>query len=412
MQRAVIDELYRAVVFDEPEVWKRLEERSEECAFLRSMVCTDHSGGIETDLNLGGGSNKCIIPIFLGPKAFFISGMTAAQGVLQNGRSCVTLDYSLSFDSNFAEKLKLLVNRTTAGENSELLDVESVLMLKAHNERVQFDLLPFLYENVRLSRANSSNTRPVDTLVAFRVLDYVDWQEFRSSRVLRVDGMTLEALKAKLRPAAEELIGKLQHSEDFIRHEATALATEALLLRLAALWKVPNRDIKKIFGQLLDFCIVELGFTPLTDLSLIWSAISPKQTAAFLGPILGCPSTMLEKVSGMAWDIAHLRLLERLATQRAHGDFYVPFFVSLDARWRDLLRQNPIRFMLFDDRSRTMRSGRVDEASFLQICHFSASEDAKRLLSVEQSAERKAYASALRIEIMQELVAKERRRWA
>lgn len=412
MQGALIEELYRAVMFGSAESWARLEERSDECEHLRAIVCTDHPGGIELGLTLGIENQRCITPVLLGPRAFFLSALTAVQGMQQAGRSQVNIDYSLSFDSNFAEKLKLLIRRGSAGADKELLDVESVLMSKAHNTRVQFDILPFLYENVRFSRLNPDNTRPVDTMVAFRILDYIDWQEYQRSRTFHVHGISLEDLKKKLRPEVENLISEFQATADFLRHEATALATEALLLRLAALWRMPKRDRAMVFGQLIDFCNLELGFTPLTDLSLIWKAISTKVPAPFLGPLLGSPSTMLKKVSGMAWDIAHLRLLERLATQRAYADFYVPFFVSLDARWRDLLQLNPIRLMLFDDRARMMRSARADEGNFLEICRSSARENPSRVLSAEQSASRRAYALSLRVEAMQELVIKERRRWA
>jgi hypothetical protein len=60
----------------------------------------------------------------------------------------------LSFDSNFAEKLRATLN----GENIEPVDrirVIDVLMLKANNARVQFDVVPFLYENIRLARDNA-----------------------------------------------------------------------------------------------------------------------------------------------------------------------------------------------------------------------------------------------------------------
>ncbi|WP_060493728.1 hypothetical protein [Pseudomonas sp. NBRC 111140] len=411
MPTALIDEFYQAVISGKTEHWTLLEERAKECAALRAIICTDHPGAIDLGLSLGVDSNNCILPILLGPRAFFISAMTALKGMLQAGRSSVNIDYSLSFDSNFAEKLKLLINRGAAGTDKELLDVESVLMIKAKNKQVQFDILPFLFENVRLSRESPSNTRPVDTMVAFRVLDHINWAVYQRSRTFQVDGMSLDTLKEKLRPDVENVISEFETSDEFLRHEATALAIETLLLRLAALWRVPNRDPEVIFGQLIDFCNLELGFTPLTELSLIWKAISAKAPAPFLGPLLGSPSTMLKKVTGMAWDIAHLRLLERLAAQKAFGDFYVPFFVSLDTRWRNLLRLNPIRYMFFDDGARMMRSARADEESFLDICHKAAKQDPKRILSAEQSAQRRSSVLTLRIEDMQQLVKKERRRW-
>lgn len=165
MQPAVIDELYRAVVFNHQEAWQQLDERAAECAALRSLISTDQPGGIELNLGLGVGNNEFIIPIIQGPRAFFVLAQTAVQGALQAGRSELLLDYSLSFDSNFAERLRRLVNQQTASEDQDLNRFKSILMLKANNPRVQFDILPFLYENVRLARDDTNNERPIDKLI-------------------------------------------------------------------------------------------------------------------------------------------------------------------------------------------------------------------------------------------------------
>ncbi|KDN97017.2 hypothetical protein [Pseudomonas donghuensis] len=411
MQPAVIDVLYRAVVFNHQEAWQQLDERAAECAAMRSLISTDQPGGIDLGLGLGVDGNEFIIPLIQGPRAFFVSAKTAVQGLLQAGRSEILLDYSLSFDSNFAERLKRLINQTTASADQDLARVKTILMLKANNPRVQFDILPFLYENVRLSRDDTSNERPIDTLVAFRTLDYLDWDRFRKTEELHFNGESIHALKGRLRPAAERLIYGLHANEEFLRHEASVLATEALLLRLAGLWHAPNRDVKAIFGQLIDYCVNDLGFIPMTDLSLIWKGIATKQAARFFGPITGRSHTIFEKIKGMAWDLSHLRLLERMAAQNSYGAFHIPFFVSLDAKWRELLRLNPIRFMLFDDHTRRMLSGRADEERFQEICLSSVSESTKRLLSHEQVAKRRAAASSLSIEAMHTLVRKEQERW-
>lgn len=410
MQRAVIDELYRAVVFNHQEAWQLLDERAAECAALRSLVSTDQPGGIDLGLGLGMDGNEFIIPVIQGPRAFFVSAETAVQGAQQGGRSELLLDYSLSFDSNFAERLRRLIGQQTVSEDQDLARIKSVLMLKANNSRVQFDILPFLYENVRLSRADTSNERPIDTLVAFRTLDYLDWERYRDTEELHFHGESIHALREKLRPAAARLVCDLHTNEDFLRHEASALATEALLLRLAGLWHVTNRDVKTIFGKLIDYCVDDLGFIPMTDLSLIWRGIATKQPAAFFGPVTGRSRKMLEQIKGMAWDISHLRLLERMAAQNSYGAFHIPFFVSLDAKWRALLRLNPIRFMLFDDSSRRMLSGRADEASFQAICLSSASENTKRYLSPAHVAKRRATALSLSIDAMHALVRKEQER--
>ncbi|MDG0836152.1 hypothetical protein [Roseateles saccharophilus] len=100
-----------------------------------------------------------VTPIFEGPRALMVSAHTAVQNLLTGGHSNVPLDYSIGFDSNFADKLKAMLH----GRNVEKADrdrVTAVLKLKAANPRVQLDVQPFLIENTRFDRDQDDNDRP------------------------------------------------------------------------------------------------------------------------------------------------------------------------------------------------------------------------------------------------------------
>jgi hypothetical protein len=79
------------------------------------LFCSENAGAVDLEMGLGIASNEYVIPIFEGPRASFISRHTGVQSVLTGGRSNVLMDYSLSFDSNFAERLRTLVFRESIG---------------------------------------------------------------------------------------------------------------------------------------------------------------------------------------------------------------------------------------------------------------------------------------------------------
>lgn len=156
----IIDTLLSALINGDKDALDEIEsQRAAECAFLRAVICTDAPGAIDLELGLSVTSSEYVTPFFVGPRAFFMSAGASIQARLTGGRSNALIDFSLSFDSNFAEKLRAAI----AGEKIQQVDrdrVNEVLMLKARNHNVQFDVLPFLIENIRLTRDDPRNERP------------------------------------------------------------------------------------------------------------------------------------------------------------------------------------------------------------------------------------------------------------
>ncbi|HBN9984874.1 TPA: hypothetical protein L3965_000639 [Pseudomonas aeruginosa] len=411
VRHAAIDIMYRAILYNDQAAWSEMEgDRAVEYADMRAVICSGHSGCIHLDMGLGIDSCEYVTSIFEGPRASFVSRHTGVQAILTGGRSNVQIDYSLSFDSNFAERMRALVFRETSGGINHERVLE-VLRLKARNPCVQFDVLPFLYENVRLSRDNTENQRPVNTLIAFRMLDEMNWKEFGDTGQLRFN-RDEDRLKEDLRIDAEQFIRSLYTSDAIILHEAGALGVQALLLRFANLWhESQKKESSRILTGLLDFCISDLGYVPMTELSLIWRGISSKVVAPFFGPITGASKDVLTKVRSMAWDIMHLRLMERLATQSNLGSFYIPYFVSLDAKWRELLLINPIRVMLLDDSQRRMLCARSGELEF-QAAFSNYVNQFPNEFSPEKVSARRKIASVPSMQKMKQLIALEEQRWS
>lgn len=408
----IIDALFSALINNDKDALDDIEsQRAAECAFLRAVICTDAPGAIDLELGLSVASSEYVTPFFEGPRAFFMSAGASLQARLTGGRSNALIDFSLSFDSNFAEKMRAAI----AGENIQQVDrnrVNEVLMLKARNRNVQFDVLPFLIENTCLTRDNPRNERPLNTLIAFRMLDHLDWDAFRDDPSHFVFDVPCEELKASLRPEAVAFLSELQTSGDVIHHEARSAGTQALLLRFARLWYEKRKpDKKRILRELLSFSIYHLGFIPLTELHLIWSGMTSESGAPFFGPITGVSKTMLEDVRGMAWDMTLLRILEKNATASRLGSFFIPYFVSIDQRWRHLLRLNPVTMMLIDDSHRRVLFARADELTFQRILEECVKTELQAEMTPEEVEARRRAAQTAQLGAMQQLVAEEENLW-
>ena len=385
--------------------------RAAECASIRTVICTDAPGAVDLELGLSVSSSDYVTSFFEGPRAFFMSAGTSVQSHLTGGSSNVLIDFSLSFDSNFADDLRAVI----AGENIQPVErnrVIEILMLKARNRHVQFDVMPFLIENTRLTRDDPSNERPLNTLIAFRMLDHLDWDAFRNDPDRFVFDAPYEALKALLRPDAKDFLAELQASEEIDHHEAKSAGTQALLLRFARLWhEERKRDKNRILRELIRFSIHKLGSIPLTELRLIWSGMTSDQGSPFFGPIMGQSPEMLQKIRGMAWDLTLLRVMEQFATASQFGSFFIPYFVSMDRRWRHLLRLNPVRLMLIDDVHRRVLFARTDELEFQRVLGECMQTEFQSEMTSEKVEARRRSAQTIELNSMQQLVAEEERHW-
>lgn len=404
----IADALFAALLrHDDKEIDAIKFHRAEECVYVRAVMCTDDPGAIDLDLGLNLSSSEFVTPFFKGPRAFFMSVGASVQAQLTGGRSNANIDFSLSFDSNFAEKMRASI----AGEKIQQVErdrVNEVLMLKARNRKTQFDLVPFLIENTRLTRDNPDNERPLNTLIAFRALDHLDWESFRDDPSQFVFSVPYEELKALLRPDAEAFLAELRASSHVIHHEAKSVGTQALLLRFAQLWhENRKRDKNRILNDLLDFSIHKLGAIPLTELRLIWSGMNSDLGSPFFGPITGRSKSMLEDIRGMAWDMTLLRVMEQIATTSQFGSFFVPYFVSIDGRWRNLLRLNPVELMLIDDRHKRVLSARADELAFQRVLEECLQTVFHLEMTPGKIEARRRAAQTIRLDAMQKLVAEE-----
>lgn len=410
-ERPVIDLLLDGILNGDENIFEMVAEtRAMECIDIRALLCTTASNAIDLDLGLGLQHCEYVTPIFEGPRAWFMSRHTAVQSRLEDGRSTVLLDYSLGFDSNFADKVKALIN----GKDIGLADrdrVTKVLKLKASNSRVQFDVVPFLCENIRFDRDDPDNKRPLETLIAFYMLDHLDWSAFLAdSTQFRFD-TDIDELRSRLRPKAENFLSGLHSSPTVLAQEARAMGTQALLLRFAALWHTHKGDRKLVLRDLLDFSIFELGALPISELTLIWRGTLEKQVMPFFGPLIN-PSTKILKCSrGMAWDLTHLRSLQDTAKQSVYGSFFIPYFVSLDERWRDLIRLNPIKIMLIDDATCAINLSRTMEVEFQLLVGRVMTDRAKAEMTPIKIQERRLAARSLDYQAMKTLLDREEQKW-
>jgi len=126
---------------------------------------------------------------------------------------------------------------------------------------------------------------------------------------------------------------------------------------------------------------------------------------------MGRSPEMLRKIRGMAWDMALLRVMEQIATASNVGSFFIPYFVSMDHRWRHLLRLNPVRLMLIDDANRRVLFARAEELEFQRMLGEFTQTEFQSEMTSERIETRRGSAQSAALSAMQQIVTEEERHW-
>jgi len=384
MEKPVVDQVFEALLKGEPHLLEKIT-RPEDAIHIRSAISTNNPTSASLDIDLEEITRQApwITPLFLGPKIHFFSLSTSIQSRISGRSSIVPLDWSFSFDSNVAEKVRAYTNH----ENINKVEKKRVITLLKIKRKynIQTDLMPFIFENMRLSRHNKENKRPLNTIAAFKMIEYIDWIKFDSNPNKPVFNCDTD----KLLQEAEDTYNDLVNEKEVKKREYKALFTQVILFELAIQWLKKPNDPEFVFSQLIDFCVVQLKKLPKYELLIVWDFLKQPKKVRFFGPLADVGKKLIKDLKGIAWDISHLRTLETMSTMSQKGAFFIPFFVSFDEKFSEILKKNQISILVIDDRLKRMHSAGINELDFQIQLTKCMSDKVKELTSLQHSEKRR-----------------------
>lgn len=389
MQRPIIDIICEAILFGDFSKFDELTKtRPAEASCIRLMLSTDNPGGIKLYFDTNEMQKECaaITPLFEHDRFIFISPETAIQSQLNNGRSNILVDWSFSFDSNFAGRIYDIFLGRNISDHEKKVIYSFILLKKKYS--IQTDIIPLIIENTRLRRESPDNNRPRDTIAAFKALDYLDWNKLDLQRDLPLREVLLKSWQ-DITIEAESDIQDFMKDKTIKEFEKKAIFSNCILLKTACIYLTNPKDSSKNFSTIIDFCICELGKLPSFELNLVWQFLFSKRKPTFWGPITGKSKNIIREIKGMSWDLIHLRSFETMATKSELGSFYIPHFVTFDRRLRELVLENPISFILMDKANQSVLTIRKNELEFQQALNKHIPDDLKNLMTPEKITERR-----------------------
>lgn len=284
----------------------------------------------------------------------------------------VSVDPSIMLDSNVAGEIqRFILGKTPSNEDS------LAIMDFLATERVNVSYHQYAYENARNFYMKPGHANFVrETLFYIKWLDYLNTESYIKTNE-RKPQLDHTALWREADKKLFELYGTARRKSirSFLRiHYLTYL----VLLKVVEIEFAPGKrsfDVK--LEMLLDFMHEEMHRVPLRELLMAARYFKKRSAVSFMNKInKGCHSP-LEKLSNIAWDMMLFRIMEKFATVKTPGGFFVPYFISFDGPTQALFDTYRLKGLIVYG----------DEGGFINIPQ---EDDVKKILDSVEDEDRRA----------------------
>ncbi|WP_444904058.1 hypothetical protein ACJJIU_02300 [Microbulbifer sp. CnH-101-E] len=287
----------------------------------------------------------------------------------------VPIDYSLSLDSNAAERFRVWGNGGSLDKEEERFEGLVRFIKGGKGEGFNFDYSFFIIENL-IDSMRPENHRPFNTI---RILKRFDHLEYEAESFNIRNPKFSETLEESGKRAIEAL-HSFHSSKEVKRFLSRRKGLYLILLKAVLLREQKDLDLAKQLEILVDYSLDTLGAFAKTEIYFAWKLLKQGKNLSFFDPISQLGKKSLHRIKGMAWDLFSVRYQETLASKSNIGDFYVPFFASFDNRFVELAQACPIRAVLIDDLDKRIMTIHLDEHEFMADLHQSITVELNRRL--------------------------------
>jgi hypothetical protein len=276
------------------------------------------------------------------------------------GRIEIPLDYSLSLDSNAAERFRIWENGGSLDKEQDKFEGLVRFIKEGKYKGFNFDYSFFIIENL-IDSMKLDNHRPFNTIRTLKRFDHLEYNK-NSFNILNPEFTETREQAGKRAIEALHAFHSSKEIQGFLNRRK---GLYLILLKAVLLREQKDLGLNERLRALIEFSLDTLGAFAKTEIYFAWKLLTHGKNFRFFDPISQISKKSLHKLRGMSWDLFAIRYQETLASKSNIGDFYVPFFASFDNRFVELAKACPIRALIIDDRDKRVMTIHLDEVEFI-----------------------------------------------
>ena len=270
---------------------------------------------------------------------------------MESGKSVYSvdhfIDYSISLDT---QAISHLISYLSGKEHSSLPeDLTEVFQFLIQNN-VQVDHWPYLSENYLKLGNNKTADGVYRTLKAYEVLRNIDVDWFKQRGKVH-STLTDHELAIK----AQQYLSQMYLDREnkpvmdglFNKHQCIYV----LLLKMATIQlKSPRASLNNKLSLFLQFCDDEIASLFLREAILAKAYFERGQQLSFFGKIQKSKDDILVQLANMAWDLWHIRQMEKVMTfpPQNGARYHIPALLTFDKKFIEIIDLYPMKSLAYN----------------------------------------------------------------
>lgn len=298
--------------------------------------------------------NGSLLSYFDSNQLYFLSD-DILQNMIQNKTVDIKIDYSISLDTNYSSYIHKFIK---SGLNSDIPDDAKQVLSQLISGEYRYDNWFYLFENYKNSFLGNNKTKEdtligkykmYENLVSLELFKNIDKETYLESGKIV---FTISELEAQMN--SDVIFNSLLNSE-----RGTEVMNyfnkmqRMILLTLIGIFKIrygSNKNTKNKMSQMFRYTYEQLGVFQHRELIIAHKFFENEGSVRMFSKIN--KGMKKEKVfrllNNFAWDFVVPRVLERLSNIVNEGDFYIPFFLTLDTGLKEVFELYKVKGILYN----------------------------------------------------------------
>ncbi|MGB3725645.1 MAG: hypothetical protein WA981_07755 [Glaciecola sp.] len=271
------------------------------------------------------------------------------NNAMKKGKASYRLDYSISLDTQALSYLEPYIN----GRFSKLpRDFEEIFHFIAHPS-VNIDPLPYLQENLFNLSDPKKASRIFDKIVSYEILRTIDIKKLKTQNTV-ASVLTLSELANRAQTQISRLFRDIS---DNGLMQGLKFSFNFMYWHLLAMVSIefshPTLTTERKLEMMFSLCDKTLATLSTRELTLAKHYFDKGQKLDFFGKIQKKSPKLFDTLEGMAWDMWHIRQIEKNFTIRPDpaSNYFIPSLLTCDKRLVEIIELYPIKSIAYTKNS-------------------------------------------------------------
>lgn len=265
----------------------------------------------------------------------------------QTIRANYCYDYSISLDTQFLSYLKRYCFCSKETLSTSFYKILDYLI----QNDINVDPFEYIYENEELWNNNKQDIYM--TLYAYEVFKNIDKKEWKTSKIM-FSNLSFSEINKRVNESVQQIpkIIKLYHNTINVIYQRTySCLLEMIILQLT----YPKKSWEFKFDLFLKFLNNTMGIMMQREIIIAKNYFRTRNRLRFFKKINKNMKDPIKIVKNMAWDLTHIRNIERNKLLFTFQDaYYIPCILTYDAGLAEIIELCKIKSIAFNVLSRDL----------------------------------------------------------